>query len=348
MSTERIGVVVIGTGGIGKYHLKMWNEIPTAEVVGIYDIVPDAAKKASETYGVKKIYGALPEALAEPRALIADICTPNMFHKEGTVAALQAGKHTICEKPLATTATEIRAMIAARDKARRLLMTAQHMRFEQRTQTLRRMITAGRLGEIYYTRAWWLRRRLAPNTPGFLKREQAGYGPGMDIGVHVLDLSMYLMDHPRPVSVSGIAPQKLAKRPDVCNQWGTWRPEDFEVEDFAAGFVRFENGAALTLEVSWLLNMVEPETYSVALHGTEGGARWPELKLAHVQEGVLVDTQAVSGTGTDGHKNALAAFVDAVRTGGPSPVPAEQSLAVGRVLEGLYQSAATGREIRLE
>ncbi len=347
MASDRLGVVVIGTGGIGKFHLKTWRELPQAEVLGVYDIVPATAASAAEAAGIKKVYGSLAEALAEPRAAAVDVCTPNMSHKECTVAALQAGKHVLCEKPLAATVADIRAMIAARDKARRLLMTCQHMRFEQRTESLRRLIAAGRLGEVYYGRAWWLRRRLAPTTPGFLTRAQAGFGPGMDIGVHVLDLAMHLMGQPQPVSVTGVAARKLADRPDVCNQWGRFRAEDFEVEDFAAGFVRFAGGAALTVEVSWLLNQTEPESYAVQLHGTEGGVRWPELKLAHVQDGMLVDTQVVSGLGTDGHKGALAAFADAVLHERPSPVPAEESLAVARVLEGLYASAASGREERV-
>ncbi len=344
---QPLRVVVIGTGGIGKYHIRTWQAQPEVEVIGVYDREEAVATRVAEEFKVDRVYRSLADAVGDA-ADVVDICTPNMFHAEGTIAALNAGKHVLCEKPLAPRAADIRAMIAARDRAGRLLMTCQHMRFEQRTRALRRVIGAGRLGDVYYARAWWLRRRGAPTTPGFLTRAQAGFGPGMDLGVHVLDLAMHLMGGPRPVSVSGVAPCALAHRPDACNQWGSFRAADYEVEDFAAGFVRFEGGAALSLEVSWLLNMVEPESYHVALHGTEGGVRWPELKLAHVQDGLLVDSQIASETGTDGHRYALAAFAEAVRTGGPSPVPAEESLTVARILEGLYESAASGREVRLE
>ena len=352
----RLGVVLIGTGGIGKFHLKTWQDIPTAEVVGVYDLDPAAARAAAELHGVDTVYTSLAEAVAEPRAAAADICTPNMFHREGTVAALAAGKHVLCEKPLAATVADIEAMIAARDAAARkqprsapLLMTCQHLRFEQRTRALERVIAAGRLGEPYYGRAWWLRRRLAPATPGFLSRAQAGFGPGMDIGVHMLDLAMHLLGQPRPVSVTGVAAAKLAHQENVCNQWGPFRSADFEVEDFAAGFIRFANGAALTLEVSWLLNQSAPESYGLQLYGTAGGVYWPELKLAHVQDGLLLDSQIASETGADGHKHALAAFAAAALQGrGPSPVPAEESLVVGRVLAGLYESAAAAnREVPL-
>lgn len=343
-----VRLVLIGTGGIGRCHLRLWQDLPSVEVVGLYDIAPQAARQAAERFGVTSVYKSLDQAVAEPTADAVVVCTPNMFHKEGVLAALNAGKHCLCEKPLAVTAADIRAMIAARDRSGKLLMTAQHLRFEQRSQTLKRIIDAGRLGHIYYTRAWWLRRRMAPTTPGFLAKAQAGYGPGMDIGVHVLDLAMHLLDHPTPVSVSGVAPCQLAHRPDVANQWGTYKSEDFEVEDFAGGFIRFDNGAALSLEVSWLLNMVEQELYGVWLHGTEGGVQWPELKIAQVQDGVLVDTRIVSNHGTDGYKNEMLVFVDAILNGGPSPVPAEQSLTVARVLAALYKSAQTGREARLD
>lgn len=345
---DRVRVVVIGTGGIGNYHIGQWREVPEAEVVGVYDVRPEIAARVAEAHGIRKTYRSLAEAVAEPAADAVDVCTPNMYHRECTVAALGAGKHVLCEKPLAARATDIEQMIAARDSSDRVLMTAQHLRFEQRTQTLRRFIAAGRLGQAYYGRAWWLRRRFAPATPGFLSRRQAGFGPGMDLGVHVLDLALYLMGHPIPASVTGVAGAKLAHRPDVCNQWGTFQPDDFEVEDFAAAFVRFAGGAALTIEVSWLLNMLDAETFGVDLHGTEGGVRWPELKIAHVQDGALVDTHITTGTGTNGHKAALAAFADAIRTGGPSPVPAEQSLAVARVLDAVYVSAETGREVQLQ
>lgn len=347
MKPERVGIVVVGTGGIGKHHVRLWQETPGAEVVGVYDVLAEAARQTAERFRVPRVYASLAEAVAEPKAAVVDICTPNMLHKEGVLAALGAGKHCLCEKPLAASSRDIRAMIAARDRAGRLLMTAQHMRFEHRTRALKKLVDAGRLGQVYYGRAWWLRRRFAPATPGFLRRAQAGYGPGMDLGVHVLDLALHLLGHPPVRAVTGITARKLAGRPDIANQWGTYRPEEFEVEELAAGFLRFDNGAALVLEVSWLLNMVEAESYGLTLHGTEGGLQWPELKLAHVEQGLLVDTQVVSETGTDGHKNAMAALLEAIAAGGPSPVPAEESLRVLEILEALYRSAESGREVEL-
>jgi len=348
MQPERVRVAVVGTGGIGKYHLRLWGEMTDVETVGVHDVNASAARAAAEQFGVARAYETLAEAVEDKNVDIIDVCTPNVFHREGAVAALNAGKHCLCEKPLAVTAEDIQAMIRARDASGKMLATIQHFRFEQRTQILKRIIDAGRLGQVYYSRAWWLRRRAAPATPGFLSRAHAGRGPGADLGVHMLDLVMFLLEFPEPVAVTGHAGRMLADQPDIANEWGTFNAKDFEVEDFAVGMVRFADGSMLSLEVSWLLNMIEKEKWHVWLHGTEAGAGWPEIQLAHVRDGVLLDSTVASKMEQNGHKNEMRLFVDAIRDGGPSPVPAEQSLTVTRTLEALYESAETGREVRLD
>ena len=347
MKSDVVRIVLIGTGGIGRYHAELWQKMPGAELVGVFDASPKVGAAVAEELGIPRVYATLEEALAEPAADAIDVCTPNRAHTPVVLAALDAQKHCLCEKPLAVTAGEIEEMIAARDRSGKLLMTTQHMRFEQRSVALRKLIEAGELGDVYYGRAWWLRRRRAPTSPGLLRKDQAGHGPALDLGVHMLDLALHFMGFPKPVSVSGVAARRLAQQADVANQWGAYSPEDFEVEDFAAAFVRFEGGAALSLEASWLLNMTEPETRRLWLHGTTGGAEWPEGRLNRVQHGLLLDTQILNDEGEDGHRNALAAFCAAIGANRPSPVPAEQSLMVARILEALYRSAESGREVTL-
>lgn len=345
MNAKRLGLVIIGTGGIGSYHTRLWSETPEAEIVGLYDVDPPVARQVADQYGIGRVYRHLDEAVNDPRAAAVDICTPNNTHKPCVLAALAAGKHCLCEKPLAAATHDIQQMIAARDASGKLLMTTQHLRFEPQAQALKRIVAAGRLGQIYYTRAWWLRRRLAPTTPGLLSSRLAARGPGLDIGVHMVDLALYLLDYPRPATVSGFTTQQLAQQPDLANQWGPYDPALFDVEDFAAGFVRFTDGSALSLEVSWLLNMVEHECRNLWLHGTAAGARWPDLTLTHVQDGLLADTHITSSLSGNGHRLAFRAFLDAIHNDAPSPVPAEQSLAVAHLLEALYASAESGREV---
>jgi len=345
MQPDRIRIIVVGTGGIGDYHVRIWNDLLNAELVGVFDVNHKLATKVAAKYNVPKTYNSLDEAVAAPNVDAIDICTPNMFHKQGVITALSAGKHCLCEKPLAVEAAEIEEMIAARDASGKLLCTIQHMRFEERTTALKRIIDAGHLGDVYYTRACWLRRRMAPTTPGFLRKDQAGFGPGIDIGVHVLDLAMFLLNHPRPVSASATISHKLGPLPNPNNEWGPYDHTQFEVEDFLGGFIRFDDGSALSLEASWLLNMKPSELRGIWLHGTAGGATWPDLELTHSLNDALIDSRVISPTGDNGHKNQLSAFADAIITGGPSPVPAEQSLTVALTLTALYNSAAQNKEL---
>lgn len=344
MASDTLKVALVGTGGIGKIHLEQWRQVERAEIAGVFDVSAESARQAAEEFEVEVIYESLEDAVADDTIDAVDICVPNKSHPATAIAALDAGKHVICEKPLAATSAEIEQMIAARDRAGKLLMTAQHLRFEERSAAFKKMIDAGRLGEIYYARAFWLRRRMLPTTPGFIRKEQSGGGPCLDIGVHALDLALHFMGFPKPISVTGVADCKLAKGAGVFNEWGEFDAAAFDVEDFAAGMIRFENGAALTLEVSWMLNMDEDEIYGVHLFGKNGGGRWPELKFSREHDGLLLDERISNIRENHGHRNELREFTEAVRDGGPSPVRAEESLLVARILEALYASAAQGSE----
>ena len=188
---------------------------------------------------------------------IVDICTPNQTHTEIALAALKHGKHVLCEKPLATSSAEVLQLQTAVRQAGKLLMTAQHFRFDPISLQMKKLIDDGGLGDVYYTRAQWLRRCFVPARPTFIERRLSGGGPGFDIGVHVLDLAL-VHGVPRPVSVSATTQSKLAHRADLGGGWGDWDRERFDVEDFAAGFVRFANGAVLMLEATGCCSSPKP------------------------------------------------------------------------------------------
>jgi predicted dehydrogenase len=278
---------------------------------------------------------------------IVDICTPNTIHTPIALAALRHGKHVLCEKPLATSSSEVLELQKAAKQAQRLLMTAQHLRFEPLSLQLKRMVDDGALGEVYYTRAQWLRRRFVPARPTFIERRLSGGGPGLDIGVHVLDLGYWFIGAPEPVSVTAIAEQKLAQRTDLTGGWGDWDRQRFDVEDFAAAFVRFANGAALMLEASWLLYQPEAETIRLQCCGTQGGLTWPDGVIAGETNRIPWDKHLKEKTGTPAHHEVIRQFAEAVRDDRPSPVPVEETLNVIRILEALYRSAETKQEVRL-
>ena len=349
---KKLKVGILGMGGIAHTHVPGWVASPYTELVAGCDINNATFPVWKEKYSIGRFYDKGEDLIADPEIDIIDICTPNMFHAPLAIAALEAGKHVICEKPLAPTPGEVRAMIAARDRAGRLLMTAQHFRFRGITQAMKAEIGSGLLGDIYHARAWMLRRSLLPTSPTFIYKDRSGGGPCIDIGVHILDTTLWLMGHPSPVAVSGVARAALAHHPGAFSSWGrSLVPQDVDVEDFAAAFVRFENGATLVLEVSWLLHHnTSGEDAKIWLYGTEGGAEWPSatfLSNNYATRQMINSTLQTTADTMEPHALECVEFAKAVMEGLPSPVPPEQSLYVQTILDGIYRSQAAGREVEV-
>lgn len=351
--SRKLSVGVVGVGGIAKSHMPGWAASDVAEVVAGSDILPEALERWGAVHGVTKLAADPGELFSDPEIDIIDVCTPNRYHAPIAIAALEAGKHVLCEKPLAPTPEEIRGMIAARDRSGKTLMTAQHFRFRGDSQALKAELSTGVLGDIYHARSWMLRRANLPVRPGFIYKKHSGGGPTIDVGVHILDLTLWLMNNPRPVAVSGVAKAPLAHREGAFSAWRLDPiPKEMDVEDFAAAFVRFENGATLILETSWLLHHdTMGEDTQIWLYGTEGGCHWPTAKILETNyETRQFYNRYLQRTGDKMEPHALecVAFAQAVFDGAPSPVPAEQSLQVQAILDGIYRSQQEGREVGIE
>jgi predicted dehydrogenase len=345
--TFKVGV--IGVGGIAKTHFPGWKESPHTEVVALADINPKILQTVGEREGIDLLYGKAEDLLKNKDIDIVDICTPNMYHTPLTVAALRAGKHVLCEKPLAPTPADIKKMITARDKSGKMLMTAQHFRFDGKSKALRAEIDRGTLGEIYHARSWMLRRCLVPVTGSFVLKKHSGGGPCIDIGVHILDLTLWMLGNPKPVTVTGVTQDILRRQKGAFGAWGDV-PKQWDVEEFAAAFVRFESGATLVLEVAWLLHHdTDGEDMQMWLYGDKGGSHWPSNEIYSSNNATKqhYNTTLQREEGGEAHANECIAFAEALANGKPSPVPAEQSLDVITILDGLYRSAAKGREVVL-
>jgi predicted dehydrogenase len=351
MAALKVGV--IGVGGIAVTHMPGWQESELTEVVAGCDVSETALQQWGAKYDVAKLTTSTADLINDPDIDIIDVCTPNMYHAPLTIAALDAGKHVICEKPLAPTPDAIRDMIAARDRSGKMLMTAQHFRFSGSARALKAEIGLGALGNVYHARAWMLRRVGLPARPGFVLKAHSGGGACIDIGVHILDLTLWFMGNPKPVSVSGVARTELARHKGAWGLWGDV-PDQMEVEEFASAFVRFENGATLILEVSWMLHHdvgSQFEDMQMWLYGTEGGSHWPKDEIYQSNYGThqlynhtLKNTKDVR----EPHALECIEFAQAIVDGAPSPVPAEQSLQVMSILDGVYRSQEAGGEVRLE
>ncbi len=349
MEKRELRVGVVGAGGIAcNQHLPAWQRLPSVRVIAVADLSKEAVQRAAERFQVPHAFQDWRDLIDRSEIDIVDICTPNCTHAPIARAALDAGKHVLCEKPLATSTADVRALRKAALDAGRLLMAAQNFRYRPASRQLKALVDGGLAGDIYYARAQWLRRRLVPPGPNFIDRRLSGGGPVFDIGVHVLDLAYWFMGAPEPVSVSASLEARLAHRTDIAGGWGDWDRERFDVEDFAAGFVRFANGAVLTLEASWLAFQPEAETIRLQCYGTRGGLVWPEGTVSGETNRVPWDLRSGSSEADDSYFEQIRQFADAVRHGRPSPIPVEQSLQVIRILEGMYHSSKLGREVILE
>jgi predicted dehydrogenase len=317
-------------------------------IVAVADIDKTRAAQMAEQAGASHVFRDYKRLVALPEIDVVDVCTPTSAHKEQVVAALRAGKHVLCEKPMCVNPAEGRAIVAAVKKSRKKFMVAQHQRFSLAAQAARKLVGSGALGEIYHVRCHALRRRLLPGAPTFISKRLSGGGPLLDIGVHILDLALHLIGFPKPVAVVGSAVTKLAHRNDMFSEWGDWDRKGFDVEDFACGLVRFANGATLILETSWLLNTKEREDFSVRLFGTEAGFAYPEMVLYGQKNGMVTDTTLAGIVDyLHPHTREIQAFYDCIVNDTPSPVPADQNIHVIRILWALYQSSARRREVRL-
>ena len=348
---KKIRVGIIGTGGIANVaHVPGYLAMADrgVEIAGLCDIKPEALKNTLKKYPMDvPTYDNYDKMLRDKSIDAVSVCTPNNAHRPATIAALKAGKHVLCEKPIAKNCAEARKMAAAAKKYKRKLMIAQNNRWSPGSQAVKRAIDADYLGDIYYVRAQCLRRREVPGWGNFISKEIQGGGPMVDIGVHILDLCLYLMDFPKPVAVSGAAYTKFGNRKGVIGLWGQWDPKKYTVEDWSVGFVRFANGATLTLEASFAANIEKP-VFDAWLLGTKGGAEARTGKLFTEDAGTLWDRIPYGlPEKVNTYNREIEMFVAAIRENKPVPVPPEQALVTQSIIDGIYESAETGKEVRI-
>lgn len=350
---ESVGIGIIGAGGIAvSTHLPAYKKMEDegkVRLVGVADVDEKRAKETAEKFGIAHVFTDY-EAMLKADGLDAvDVCTPNFLHHGPVMDAFAAGKHVICEKPIALNATEGAEMVNAARKAGKKFQVALNMRFGSGPQAIKRFIDDGKLGDVYYARAHALRRRGIPGWGVFTQKDKQGGGPLIDIGVHILDLTLWLMGYPKPTSTTGMTYTKFGTREGVLGLMGQWDPKKYTVEDFAVGFVRFENGATLTLESSFVANL-ETNQFHTSLFGTEGGVYLDPFnnantKIFREESGTLTDTAPVFLPTVGTHEAELRAFVNCILEDLPEPVPGEQGLMVTQILDAIYKSAETGKEV---
>ena len=344
-----LGVGIIGAGGIARsVHIPGYQKLADVKVVAVSDPV-EAARKGAEEMGVENTYADFREMLKRDDIQVISVTTPNFLHAEAAIAALEAGKHVLCEKPLAMNPQEGEAMVEAARRSGGKLMCGFHFRFTSEVQMLQKFAAKGTFGDMYYTRVQALRRRGIPSWGFFTSKEKNGGGPLIDIGVHMLDSAMHVLGFPKVVAVSGQTYQKFGKRKDVVGLFGQWDYKNFTVEDFASAYVRFENGGTLVLESSFVAEQEESEKMSFQIFGDKGGAQYNPLKMFREENMTLLDiTPKFLPHVEQPHAAQIESFVNSVRNDTPVFTPGEEALEITRIIDGIYRSGEAGREVRFD
>lgn len=353
----RIGI--IGCGGIanGK-HMPSLSKVPNAQMVAFCDLIPERAERAAKQYGTPdaKVYTDYKELLKDESIEVVHVLTPNREHADISIDALYAGKHVMCEKPMAKTAADARRMLeAAKATGKKLSIGYQH-RQKPTAQYAKDYIESGALGEIYYANCYAVRRRGTPNWGVFLNEEEQGGGPIIDIATHSLDLTLFLMNNYEPKMVVGKTHKKL-DHPEAGNIWGDNGVSTTPLEEAACAFILMKNGATIMLETSWALNTAEPIAEgSCVLCGSHAGLslKNDRLVLNKVELGrqikTEVDTSAggvafYSGASGSSAEVEAANWIKAIVDDTDPVVKPEQAYVVSQILEAIYESSKTGKPV---
>ena len=359
--TKQVKVGIIGCG-IARFHTNGYKADPRTKMVAIAGLDTDRCHALADEFHIPEVYSDYEDLLANSDVDMVSVGVPNFLHLPVALAAIKAGKHILMEKPLARNSVEGEQMVNAAREAGVILAIAFNRRARPDMQALKRHIEDGNLGNIYYAKAFWMRRSGIPGLgTWFTSKELAGGGPLIDLGVHVLDMALWAMGNPAVTSVS--ASTYAALGPQGKGQWGgrtfpTNPDQPYEVEDLAAAFIRLENGATLNLETSWAGFSGHTDEFGIYLMGDKGGAELHvkdyasagTLQFLGEAGGIQADTTVRLQTKEvwDGHAQIIKSVVDGILEGTPVSPSGEEGLERTRLIDAIYESAALGREVVLD
>lgn len=328
------------------------------EIVAVSDINETAAKDTAKRNGIDRYYTDAEQMLEIEKPDVVSVCVPNCFHKQYALMALEHGANVICEKPLAFTRADAVQMYKVAEKHGKLLMACQSMRFTPDRLAAKKFIDDGNMDEIYFAQLSRVRRRGIPTWGTFHMKEISCGGAFVDIGVHMLDALVWLMGNPKIVSVNGVA--GVHHKDEIGSLVGSgaltgevhnkrsFDPAEMNVEDFACGMMKFENGAAVNFEVAWAANM--PESSDIRLVSKKAGIDIPSGKIYFGENGEkqLDIEQCPYDTPFFGHMYLVDNLRNVLKGNAEPIVKAEETINVAAILEMFYKSAQLNRTVNIE
>ena len=355
---KKLKVGIIGVGGISGVHHSGYSKSPDAELWAICDIKPDVLKAKSAKYEVpeERCFLDHRELLKLKEIDAVSVCTPNQPHCEITVNALKAGKHVLCEKPMAMNPREAKKMVDTAKACRKKLQIGLMQRFRADASYVQQLVSQGVLGKVYYARCQSIRRRGVPSWGVFGQLEKQGGGGLIDIGVHQIDLTWWMMGKPRPVSVSGATYETIGNTPGHFGMFGPWDHKTYTVEDFACALVRFEGGATMSIECSFIANL-DKDCHAAHILGDKGGAGIGPLSVQLEANGHLMDCTPcdIHTVGLDGmptrlthHELEVAHFCDSILRNKPVRVPGSEAIWTQKIIDGIFRSAKSRKEVAIK
>ena len=366
MAVDKVSKVKAGVigAGIGKFHIEGFKNHPKADCVALCDLNADLAKDVACEYGVDRVYTDYKEMLASGDVNAVSVCVPNALHRPIAVDCLEAGVNVLCEKPLSINAREGQKIVDAAEKANKTFMMQFNNRYRPESQLLKEYIEAGELGDLYFARCGWIRRNGIPGWGSWFTNEKmAGGGPLIDLAVHMLDLTMYLMGNPEPVTCLASTYSVFGPQFEGLGPWGTPNKKGgFNVEDMAVGMIKFAGGQTIMLEASWASRIKREFVYST-ICGTKAGASLERvfdfdgvddssvdtLELFTQEHGVPVNRDLiVEPDPAMGRTNAVEHFCDCLVKGVEPISPGTDGQRIMRILDAMYKSATTGKAVNIK
>ena len=359
MKKLRIGI--IGTGGIAGAHMKAYKGFEDVEIVGGADIVPGKAKAFFERFEVEgaKSFESAEELIKNVEMDGVSVCTYNSTHAACAVPALEAGLHVLLEKPMTVTLDDAKKIVAAEKKSGKIVTVGFQPRYDPNMQRVKKIISEGALGKVYYVQTGGGRRRGIPGGT-FIKKETAGVGCLADIGCYALDLALNAIGYPKPLTVSAVAYDHFGTNPKYYGGY-----DKFTVDDFSAAFVRLEGGITLDFRMSWAMHMDTMGDFIFL--GTDAGLKikqpslttwggaWDgaigEVRLMHDMFGAPTDTLIPMESGRQPinlFEKKVRAFCDAIINNGPAPIPTSQIIYNQAIIDGIIRSNAAGKEVAVD